>query len=68
MKNNYDNLVACGRHVLEEDQVLSILAGLESKLEPTLAVLTSTKDLFVQMASALLLASENITLQQITIL
>lgn len=36
-----DILAACGRPVSEEDQVLSILAGLGPEFEPTVAVLTS---------------------------
>lgn len=36
-----DILAACARPVSEEDQVLSILAGLGPEFEPTVAVLTS---------------------------
>lgn len=67
MKNICDNLAACGP-VPEEDQILSILAGLGSEFEPTLAVLTSKIESYnIQTASALLLASENRTLQQLAV-
>lgn len=66
MKSICDTLAACGRPVSEEDQVLSILAGLGSEYEPTVAVLTSRIESYnVQTASALLLASENRALQQL---
>lgn len=52
----------------EEDQILSILAGLGSEFEPTIAVLTSKIESYnIQTASALLLASENRTLQQLAV-
>lgn len=54
-----DNVEACGRPVPEEDQVLSILAGLGPDYEPSVAVLTATSDSYnVRSASALLLASK----------
>lgn len=60
MKSICDTLAACGRPISEEDQVLSILAGVGPEFEPTVAVLTSTIDSYnVRTASALLLASEN---------
>lgn len=63
MKNICDNQAACGRPVPEEDQILSILAGLGSEFEPTIAVLTFKIESYnIQAASALLLASENRTL------
>lgn len=58
MKNIYDNLVACGRSVSEEDQVLSILVGLGAEFEPSVTVITSRIDTYnVQSVSVLLLAS-----------
>lgn len=68
MKSICDNLAACGRPISKEDQVLSILAGLGGEFEPTVAVITSRIDTYsVQSASALLLTSENRTLQQLII-
>lgn len=41
MKSIYDTLVACAPPIFEEDQVLSILAGLWSEFEPITVVITS---------------------------
>lgn len=39
MRGICDTLAACGRPVSEEDQVLSILAGLGLEFEPTIGIL-----------------------------
>lgn len=65
MKWIRDTLVACGRAVSKEDQVLSIFASLGPELVPTVAVLTSRIDSYnIWTASALILASENLDIQQ----
>lgn len=62
MKSICDKLATCGRPIPEEDQILSIPAGLGSEFEPIVAVLTSRIDSYnVQTVSALLLASEDRT-------
>lgn len=44
MKIICDTLAARGRPISEEDQVLSILAGVGLEFDPTVAVLTSSMD------------------------
>lgn len=65
MKSISGTLVACGRPISEEDQLLSILACLGPQFEPAVAVLTSRSDSYtVKASSARLLASERRALQE----
>lgn len=60
MKAICDTSAACGRPISEEEQVLSIFAGLRQDFELTIVVLTSRIDSYnAKAASALLLASES---------
>lgn len=59
-----DTLAAYGRATSEEDQALSILAGLRSEFERTIAIITLRIESYsVTAATALLLAYENRALQ-----
>lgn len=64
MKSICDTLAACWRPISKEDQILSILADLRPKFEPTIAVLTSEIESYnLQTATTFLLTSEGRAIQ-----